>query len=155
MDLRNQVHSDLERHRAQEAEQQVRDEITDSIIEANPFDVPDSLVEGYLDRILGGASEDGSAEEQQSRAEAKQSVRPIAEQQLKRELVLEQLVEDLEITATDEMVDAHIAEAAEQRGLEAKEVRRQWLSQGGLESLQRRVVIEAVYSHLKGLSAVE
>jgi trigger factor len=154
-DLRKQIRSDLERHREEEAEQRLRDEITDSIIEANPFDVPGSLVEAYLDRILGGGGEDTSAEEAGSRTEAKESVRPIAEQQLKRELVLEQLIEDLEIEATDEMVDAHITEVAERRELDAKEVRRQLLSKGGLESVQRRVVIEAVYAHLKELSAVE
>lgn len=153
--LRNQIRSDLERHRVEEAEQRVRDEITDSIIEANPFDVPDSLVQGYLDRILGDGATDGGAEDARSRAEAKESVRPIAEQQLKRELVLEQLIEDLDVTATDEMVDAHVAEVAERRGLDAKEVRRRWLSQGGLESLRRRVVIEAVYARLKGLSTID
>ena len=153
-DLRRQIRTDLERHREEEAEQRIRDEITDTIIEANPFEVPDSLIEGYLDRILGGG-EKGSLEEEPSHAEARESVRPIAEQQLKRELVLEQLIEDLGIEATDEMVDMHIADVAARRNLDAKELRRQWLGKGGLESLQRRVVIEAVYAHLKELSAVE
>jgi trigger factor len=153
-DLRRQIRKDLLRHGEEEAEQRVRDEILDSIVEANPFEVPDSLVEGYLDRILGLDGEDAKARDAEA-AEARQSVRPIAEQQLKRELVLEHLIQDLDVEASDAQVDAHIATKAERRGVDAKELRRQWLRQGGLDSVRRRVVIDSVFEQLKGLSKVE
>lgn len=153
-DLRRQIREDLRRHREEESEQQVRDEILDSIIEANPFEVPNSLVEGYLDRILG--SERGAAgSDREAEAEARRSVRPIAERQLKRELVLEHLIEDLGIEASDAQVDAHIATSAERRGVDAQELRRQWLRKGGLESVRRTVVIDGAFEHLKTLSTVD
>jgi trigger factor len=153
-ELRLKIREDLLRHQEDESEQSVRDEILDSIVEANPFEVPDSLVEGYLDRILG--LDRDTAETQEAEAvEARQSVRPIAERQLKRELVLEHLIQDLGIEVSDAQVDAHIATAAERRGLDAKELRRQWLRQGGLESVRRRVVIDGAFEHLEGLSTVE
>jgi trigger factor len=152
-DLRRQIREDLLRHHEEESEQRVRDEILDSIVEANPFEVPDSLVEGYLDRILGGR--DAAEAQEEEAAEAKRSVRPIALQQLKRELVLEHLIQDLGIEVSDAQVDAHIATNAERRGVDAKELRRQWLRQGGLESVRRRVVIDGAFEHLEGLSTVE
>ena len=153
-DLRRQIREDLLKHQQEESEQRVRDEILDSIVEANPFEVPDSLVEGYLDRILG--SDRAAAETPEAEAaEARRSVRPIAQQQLKRELVLERLIQDLGIEVSDAQVDAHIATNAERRGVDAKELRRQWLRQGGLESVRRRVVIDGAFEHLEGLSTVE
>jgi len=153
-DLRRQVREDLFRHKEEESEQRVRDEILDSIVEANPFEVPGSLVEGYLDRILGLDREAAETQDAEA-AEARRSVRPIAEQQLKRELVLEHLIQDLGIEVSDAQVDAHIATHAERRGVDAKELRRQWLKQGGLDSVRRRVVIEGAFEHLEGLSTVE
>lgn len=153
-DLRRQIREDLLRHREEESEQRARDEILDSIVEANPFEVPDSLVEGYLDRILGLDGEAAGARDAEA-AEARRSVRPVAEQQLKRELVLEHLIQDLGIEVSDAQVDAHIATSAERRGVDPKELRRQWLRQGGLDSVRRRVVIDGVFEHLKGLSTVE
>ena len=153
-DLRRQIREDLLRRQEEESEQRVRDEILDSIVEANPFEVPDSLVEGYLDRILGSDREAAETREAEA-AEARRSVRPIAQQQLKRELVLEHLIQDLGIEVSDAQVDAHIATNAERRGVDAKELRRQWLRQGGLESVRRRVVIDGAFEHLEGLSTVE
>jgi trigger factor len=153
-DLRRQIREDLLRHRKEESEQRVRDEILDSIVEANPFEVPGSLVEGYLDRILGSDGEADGTQEAEA-AEARRSVRPIAQQQLKRELVLEHLIQDLGIEVSDAQVDAHIATNAERRGIDAKELRRQWLRQGGLDSVRRRVVIDGAFEHLEGLSTVE
>jgi trigger factor len=153
-DLRRQIREDLLRRQEEESEQRVRDEILDSIVEANPFEVPDSLVEGYLDRILG-SDRDAAETREAEAAEARRSVRPIAQQQLKRELVLEHLIQDLGIEVSDAQVDAHIATNAERRGVDAKELRRQWLRQGGLESVRRRVVIDGAFEHLEGLSTVE
>jgi trigger factor len=152
--LRRQIREDLLRHQEEESEQRVRDEILDSIVEANPFEVPDSLVEGYLDRILGSDRDDAGTSDAEA-AEARRSVHPIAQQQLKRELVLEHLIQDLGIEVSDAQVDAHIATTAERRGVDAKELRRQWLRQGGLDSVRRRVVIDCAFEHLEGLSTVE
>ena len=154
-DLREKVQADLLRHSEEEAEQRVRDEILDSIIEANPFDVPESLVDVYLERLLGGDAESDDPRDREARSEARRSVRPIAEQQLKREMVLEHLIDELGLEASDAQLDAHIASVAERRQLDARELRRQWARKGGLDSAKRKIVIDAAFEHLKGLSTIE
>lgn len=153
--LRRQVREDLLRHREEEAEQTVRDEIMDSIIQANSFDVPASLVESYLDRLLGSGPGEGEDDEASPPSEARTSVRPIAEQQLKRELVLEHVIEHLDIEASDDDVDSFVQEVAKRRGADAAELRRRWLREGGPESLRRRVVVDRAFERLKGLSTIE
>ncbi|MEE8176075.1 MAG: trigger factor [Gemmatimonadota bacterium] len=153
--LQRQVREDLLRHREEEAEQTVRDAIMDSIIQANSFDVPASLVESYLDRLMGSGPGEGENDEVHQPSEARTSVRPIAEQQLKRELVLENVIEHLNIDASDDDVDSFVRGVAERRGADAAELRRRWLREGGPKSLRRRVVVDRAFEHLKGLSTIE
>lgn len=153
--LQRQVREDLLRHREEEAEQTVRDAIMDSIIQANSFDVPASLVESYLDRLMGSGPGEGGNDEVHQPSEARTSVRPIAEQQLKRELVLEHVIEHLNIDASDDDVDSFVRGVAERRGADAAELRRRWLREGGPKSLRRRVVVDRAFEHLKGLSTIE
>ncbi len=153
--LQRQVREDLLRHREEEAEQTVRDAIMDSIIQANSFDVPASLVESYLDRLMGSGPGEGENDEVHQPSEARTSVRPIAEQQLKRELVLEHVIEHLDIEASDDDVDSFVRGVAERRGADAAELRRRWLREGGPKSLRRRVVVDRAFEHLKGLSTIE
>ena len=153
--LQRQVREDLLRHREEEAEQTVRDAIMDSIIQANSFDVPASLVESYLDRLMGSGPGEGENDEVHQPSEARTSVRPIAEQQLKRELVLEHVIEHLNIDASDDDVDSFVRGVAERRGADAAELRRRWLREGGPKSLRRRVVVDRAFEHLKGLSTIE
>lgn len=153
--LRERIGTDLQRHREEEAEQKLRDETLDSIIEANPFEVPGSLVEGYLDRILGAGSDTGGGTGSEAQGEARRSVRPIAEQQLKRELVLEHVIQSLGLEASDAQVDEHIAREADRRGADPRDLRRQWMRKGGLEAVRRSVVVDAAFEHLKGLSKID
>ncbi len=153
--LRRQVRGDLLRHREEEAEQTVRDEIMDSIIQANSFDVPASLVESYLNRLMGSGPGEGEDDKASQPSEARTSVRPIAEQQLKRELVLEHVIEHLDMEASDDEVDSFVREVAERRGADAAELRRRWLRKGGPESLSRRVAIDHAFNRLKGISTNE
>ncbi len=127
----------------------------DSIIQANSFDVPASLVESYLDRLMGSGPGEGEDDEPNQPSEARTSVRPIAEQQLKRELVLEHVIEHLEIEASDDDLDSFVQEVAERRGADAAELRRRWLRKGGPESLRRRVVVDRAFERLKELSTIE
>lgn len=50
--LRSQVRRDLEREAASDAERELRRQLVDQVLEANPFEVPDSMVDRYLDQLL-------------------------------------------------------------------------------------------------------
>ena len=46
------MRDDVEAHHRDEAENEVRERLMDHVIEANPFEVPESMVEDYMDRML-------------------------------------------------------------------------------------------------------
>lgn len=149
-ELRSAVVEDLQRHREEEAEETVRRTLLDSIVEANPFEVPPAMVDRYLDRVIDAPEE---ADPEQVR-EARERFRPRAEQEVKRQVVLDRLMEREGYEATDEEVEARIRELAERRDQEPGEVRRQLSREGDLEGVRQHLAVEKLFDDLKEESGI-
>jgi trigger factor len=94
--LRSRIRGDLEQEAEREAERGVRMQLMQQIIENNPFDLPDSMVTAYLERMMP-AREGADAERVQ---EARTQLRPAAEHALKRMVVMERIAEMEALHAT-------------------------------------------------------
>lgn len=149
--LRDAVRDDLREHHEEEAEDELRNRILDSIVEANPFDVPEALVERYLDGLVDAPPE---ADEEEVRS-ARDSLRPAAERQLKRQLVLDRIIEREGFEATDDELEREIRDLAEEREAQPSEVRRQLAREDGLEALGRRIAVDEAFRFLKDASGLE
>jgi len=150
-ELREAVREDAESHHRDEAENEVREHLVDHVIEANPFEVPESMIDDYVDRMLD-APEDVDPGELE---EARQRVRPRAERQIKRHLILERLTEREGLEATEDEVDERIREISEAEEVEPGEVRRQLTRDDRMESLRRQISAEKAFEYLKDQSSVE
>lgn len=150
-ELREAVREDVEAHHRDEAENEVRERLMDHVIEANPFEVPESMVEDYMDRMLD-APDDVDPEELE---QARQQVRPRAERQIKRHLIIERLTEREGLEATEDEVDERVREIADAEGLEPGVVRRQLARDDRMESLRRQISAEKAFDYLKEQSSVE
>lgn len=149
--LREAVREDLQAHKEEEAERTVRDRLLDSIIEANPFEVPPGLVERYLERMIE-APEDADPERVQA---ARRSLKPAAERQIKRQLVLDQLIEAEGLEATEAELEARIARAAETRGESPSALRGRLAREDRLADLRRQISVEKAFESLTSRSTVE
>ena len=149
-ELRSAVIEDLQRHRDEEVEETVRRELLDSIVEANPFEVPEAMVDRYLDRVIDAPEEADPEQVQQAR----QRFRPRAEQEVKRQVVLDRLMERGGYEASDEELEDRIREIAERRGQEPDAVRRQLSRQGDLDGVRRHLATEKLFEDLKEQSDV-
>lgn len=150
-ELREAVREDVEAHHRDEAENEVRERLMDHVIEANPFEVPESMVEDYMDRMLDAPDDVDSEELEQAR----QQVRPRAERQIKRHLIIERLTEREGLEATEDEVDERVREIADAEGLEPGAVRRQLARDDRMESLRRQISAEKAFDYLKEQSSVE
>lgn len=149
--LRDAVREDVYRHHEEEAERAVREQLVDGLIEANPFEVPEAMVSSYLDQVID-APEDAPEEEV---AAARQQVRPQAERQIKRHLILDRLVEREGLEATDAEVDERVQELAEERDSSPAAIRRQLAREDQLEQLRRQLAMEKVFDYLKAESTIK
>jgi trigger factor len=150
-DLERAIREDLARQHEAEAEGRLRGQLLDALVDANPFTVPRSLVERYLDGMLQ-APEDADPEELRK---ARESVAPQAERRIREELLLDRVIEREELVATPEEIDARVAEMAERRGVSPAQLRGRLDKEGGIERLARNLAVDRAFDYLKSQSSID
>ncbi|MEJ2482084.1 MAG: trigger factor [Gemmatimonadota bacterium] len=150
-ELKDVIRADLARHHAEEAEGRLRGAILQSLIDANGFTLPRSLIDRYLDGMLRAPEGADPGELRQAR----ESLAPHAERQIKEEMILDRLIEREDLRAGEDDVEARIAEMAERRGAAPGTLRRQLAKEGQLESLKRSIEVDRAFEYLKSQSEIE
>lgn len=148
--LRARVRDDLERDAAEQGEAVVRGRILDLLLEANPFEVPASMVDRYTETILG--EQKGMPAERL--AEIKETLRPEAERSVKRLLLLERVAETQGLGATEADLDLRIQEIALRGGSTPEKVYASFQKAGRLEMLEREITERKVFDFLKQQSTI-
>jgi trigger factor len=143
-ELKTKVREDMEKEASQQADSTARSRLIDLIVEANPFDVPTSMVRRYSDGIMGDISE--ISEEQL--AEFRDQIRPEAERAVKRILVIEQIAEAQSLQATEADIDVRVEEIAEANSTDAAKVYAELQKAGRIETLERELTEKAVFDFL-------
>ncbi len=150
-ELEEIIRTDLGKHHADEAEGRLRGAILEALIEANSFSLPVSLVNRYLDGMLR-APEDADGDELK---QARESLAPHAERQIKEEMILDRLIEREGLRPDEEDVERKIAELAERSKMAPGAVRRRLEKEGQLESLARNLAVDRAFEYLKSQSEIE
>jgi len=149
--LRAAVREDLERAADAEAEEEVRRQLVDHILEANPFEVPEAVVNRSLERLVPG--ERGADAERI--AELRRLARPAVERSVKRALVLQRVAELEGLQPTEAEVEARIEELARRAGRPVAEVRARLERTGQRRALEEQILENKVFAFLASLSEVE
>lgn len=149
--LREAVGKDLRHHKEQEVEAKLDHEIVESILQANPFEVPDSMIERYLDALVGPPPEDADPD---AVDEARERARPAAEWGIKRTLMIQRVAELEGLEATKEDVQERLQQLAKRMGRQVGEVRAKMAKSGELRDLERRITEEKVFGYLKEQSEI-
>ena len=155
--LRARIREDLAKAAEERAEAEVRNQLVEQIVDANPFDVPDSMVERYLDYMTGQSEEERAKltpEQQEQISQWRQTLRPQAEQGLKRMMIVERIAEAHGLRATQDDIDARVEELAAQHGRTPSEVWLQLEKSGELQVLESQLTEDKVFDHLKSQNTV-
>ncbi len=145
------ISEDLRRMKEQEVELQLDQQIIDQIIQANPFHVPESMVQRYLDALVGQPKEADPELVERAREEA----RPTAEWGIKRTLIIQRIARVEELEASKEEVQKRLQEIAQRAGRPLGEVRSRLAKTGELHDLERRLTEEKVFKFLRQQSEVQ
>lgn len=148
--LRAKIREDLEKEAEEQSESAVRSQLLQSLLEANPMDVPGSMVDRYIEGMLG----DTKDADPEAVARAKEQIRPEAEQAVKRILLIERVAEIQDLRATEEDVDERIEAIAGQNDVSPSEVYASFQKTGRLETLEREITENNVFDFLKGQSEI-
>jgi trigger factor len=141
--LREAVRKDLTAQVTRDADAEVRGKLLDDILEANPFDVPPSwvrqLVESYAEAYK-------IPEEDRERFTAE--FRPLAERQVRRDLVVDQIARQESLRATEGDVDEKVAELAQGRNMEPGKLYAALQQAGRLGEIEHGITEERVFTWL-------
>jgi trigger factor len=148
--LRRAVREDLERDAARDADARVRADLVAQLVAANHVVAPRPLVERA---VLLYAQAYSIPEERL--AQFSTEFRPVAEQQVQRDLVLDWVVEQHGLRATGAEVEQKLQDLATRRGVPVAEVRASLEKHQRLRELERSVTEEKVFTFLLSQSTVE
>jgi len=148
--LRQAVRGDLEKDARRDADAQVRRDLIEQIVQANRVAAPRPLVERavYVYAQAYGIPEDRLAE-------FAQEFRPVAEAQVRRDLILDWVVEHHGLRATEAELEARLQEIAARGGKPAAELRASLEKAKRLRDLERGLTEEKVFTFLLSQSTVE
>jgi trigger factor len=148
--LRNAVTADLTREAEREADARVRAELVEQIVQANNVTAPRPLVE----RALSAYAQAYGIPEDRWQQFA-QEFRTIAESQVRRDLVLDYVVEGQQLRATEAELDQRIQELATKRGMQPAQLYASLEKAKRLRDVARSITEEKVFAYLLSQSTVE
>src|SRR5881398_2837881 len=148
--LRKVVREDLEKEAEREADAQVRRDLIEQIVQANRVAAPRPLVERAL-AVYAQAY--GIPEDRWP--DFAQEFRPVAEAQVRRDLILDWVVEHHGLRATEAELEQKLQEIATRRGTPVAEVRATLEKAKRLRDLERGLTEEKVFTFLLSQTTVE
>jgi trigger factor len=144
------VRADLTTSSEREADAQVRQRLLDDIGSANPFEIPPSWVQRLVD-----AYSEAYQIPDDDRPRFATEFRPVAENQVRRELIIETLAEREHLAATEADVDDRVADVAAKRNAPVAEVYASLQKADRLRDIERSVTEEKVFKWLLEKNTVE
>ena len=148
--LRTRVRNDLEKDAAEQSESVVRGRLLDFLTEANPFEVPLSMVDRYAESILG----EQPGLDAEKKAEVMTTLRPEAERAVKRFILIDKIAQTQALEASEEELDARIEEIAQKNDTDPAKVYAELQKAGRLETLERELTETKVFDFLKAQSEI-
>jgi trigger factor len=148
--LQSTVRKDLEENARRDAEASVRQQLLDEIAGANPFAVPPSWVSQMIDGYVQAYR---VPEDERERFAGE--FRPVAEKQVRRDLILDSIAEKEGLRATEADIDDRIAELAKKRNADPGQVYASLQKAGRLKEIEAGLTEEKVFKWLLDRNTVE
>jgi trigger factor len=150
-ELTARVREDLEKEAEGQAQNVVKGQLVENLLEANPFEVPRSMAERYMETVMG----DTSKLDPDIVSQTQESLRPEAEKAVKRILLIDRVADLQGLRASEDEVDERVQEIAEKNNLKPGQVYSNLQKAGNLEALEREITETKVWEFLREQSTVQ
>jgi trigger factor len=150
--LSDRIAEDLRQQKEHEVDHQIDRQLIDLIIEANPFEVPDSMIDRYAEALVGEPPEGTDPD---LIDKARDEARPAAVWGIKRTLILQRIAEDEGFEATKEEIQERLRGLSKRTGRPVPELRSRLAKSGELRDLERGITEEKVFKYLREQSEID
>jgi len=139
--LKDKIREDCKTRSDETSKKRLEENILDVLIEANEFELPDSMIENFLNNLVENYKKeheehDHAIDENAIREES----RPGAIRNLKRYLLLESIAKQEEISVEEEDVNTHLEGLGKQYNIEAAQMRQILNRSGQLERIESELL---------------
>lgn len=144
------MREDLAKYLEREADAAVRQQLIEHMVQANQFDIPRAWV-----MQVAQAYVEGYQVPEEDRPRFLEQIAPVAEQQVRRDLIIDTLAEREGLKATEADVDDRVAAMAEERGVEPGQLYASLQKAGRLSELERGITEDRVFTWLIEQNTIE
>lgn len=156
--LQQRVREDLEKRVQDESERDLRDSLVDALLQRNTFEAPRSMVERYLEILVGEYDERRQRAhlppDEEERRKFAESIRPAADRSVRRQLLLDRVAETQSLYASEEDVDKWIEDRVEAGGPEATRMRAFFSDKQRRRQLRSELTDQRVFDFLKSRAEI-
>ncbi len=138
-ELRSRVRLNLEGEERVKTQRELESALSEELIQKNPVELPERLVQWMLDRVVHEAAEGRDVPEPLHK-ELEGRFRPNVERSLKREALLESVARQEHLEVTEEEVNAEIQRMADADPRQAARVRARYQSQDRRRALRESLL---------------
>ena len=149
--LRAKVKAEIEKHKAIESKEKIKNEILDKLIAAHPFEVPDALVNRYMGVILSRVIENMragmSAPEDKGLNidQLKEKYRPAAVRSVREDIILDTIAAKEAVQVTPVEVETSVRTIATQRNVSYESLMSRIQTEGAMEVIKDGLKHEKVF----------
>ena len=159
-ELKNSTKAKLEENAAKRTESEQTGKIVDAVCEATEFDIPDAMIQTQIDEYIQDMQYriqmqmPGITFEQYLQFtgmtidQFRDSMKDRALSDVKGRLVLETVAKEQNLEASEEEVEAEIANISEQYKMEADKVK-EYLGENGIENVKNDIIVKKALNFLK------
>ncbi|MDE2831153.1 MAG: trigger factor [Gemmatimonadota bacterium] len=155
-ELKTQIRNEMQAQYDQMIRQRVEENLMDALIEDNPFEVPDSMVENYLDGMIESYKREQAGHDQGIDEDAlREEGRDQAERGVKRFLLLDAVADQEDIEVTDDDLDKHLEEMSQRHNIEGPRLRQILSRTEQLDQIESEIKTQKTFDFLIDNADVE
>lgn len=134
--LKTQILEEMRAHYKLISRQRVEENLINALIEGNPFEIPESMIETHLDNVVESYKQEHADRGEVDEDAIRESSREQVEHGLRRHLLLNAVAAQENIEVTDEDLDKHLEDLSQRHNIEGPRLRQILSRSGQLDQIQ-------------------
>jgi trigger factor len=154
-ELKTRIRDDMKTQADGASRGRLVENIVEELIAQNEFEVPDSMVETYMDNFIAQMKQERQTEEIENEEGIREEAKPGALRGVKRYLILEQITEKESVEVSEEDLDKHLETMSERHSVDGARIRQILGRSGQLDRIKSELLDEKVFDFLIEQAKVE
>ena len=158
LDLRLKVRESIQKMHDDDAKSKLKGEIMQKIIDANPFEVPEAMIEASLDAMMESyktGPDQESDKAKQQLAEIREKMRPVAVNVVKEQFIIDEIAKREGITVEQADIEKVVVSFAERMNVPPDQVRDWAMKSGEMKRWRYGILGDKVTNLLLDSAVVE